>query len=401
MKRIIMIAVVLGCMSKQSFSQESSVNVSVLKNDLVYTSMPEVHGSNVLIQDFKDGYFKFYTVDVQTGTETEIRQHTEYIYPMAFSGKYVAWIECDIEVVRGMTMDTSVQYHVKAMNVDDRTEHLLSTDTLYKEHIAAYGDKVVWTDYRHTVPGDTTVEIYMYDFSRMKESRITEVQGYKAWPHIYKNKIVWQDYRHAETDRNADIFMRDLDSEIETEVCTEGSYQAQPHIWEDKVVWQDYRNAVTEADNADIFMRDLSTGALKEICTVSGYQGTPKIYGNLIVWHDYRNARQDSSNADIYMYDLSEDAEYPVSLNDGYEGEPELWGNTVVWQDYSDLFLYKGIIEEVSSAIVPCYNPSSAEPNASCFYDLTGRKIPRSGIRNKIILKKDPSGLIDRSGVIR
>ncbi|MFP4013354.1 MAG: hypothetical protein ACLFVQ_04660 [Chitinispirillaceae bacterium] len=411
MKRVMMIAAIVSCMSMQVFSQDSPVQVSVFRNDLSLTTMPKLVDGKVLVQDFKDGFYRFYTFDIQSGTPAEVRSHSKYLYPVAFSGTYVAWIECQVKITYGppspgstAIADTSVQYHVKAMNVADRTEHTLSTDTLFKEYIAAHGDKVVWTDYRHMSPGDTTVEIYMYDFSRMEESRVTEVQGYKAWPHIYNNRIVWQDYRHAGTTNNADIFLRDLDSGVETGICTEGSYQSQPHIFEDKVVWQDYRNASTEENNADIFFKDLGTNEIKEVCTVSGYQGTPKVYGNYIVWQDYRNAQQDSSNADIYMYDLSGNTEYHVTKQSGYQGEPVLWESNIVWQDYSDMFLYKGVIDAVSSIsggsrLLPL--PSAISEKPECFYDLSGRRIPRKSIHNRIILKRNPTGSIERFGDIR
>lgn len=403
-------AVVLSSMSMRAFSQDSPVQTSIFNNDLTLTTMPRLVNGRVLVQDFKDGFYKFYMLDIQSGSSTEVRAHSKYLYPVAFSGSYVAWIEYTKSYGHGgmqggpVSGDSLVSYFVKAMNVDDRTEFTLSSDVSYKEHITAHGDKVVWTDYRHMTPGDTTVEIYMYDFSKGEESRVTEVQGYKAWPHINNNKLVWQDYRHAGTTKNADIYMRDLDSGSETEICTEDSYQSQPHIFEDKVVWQDYRHALTETDNADIFLRDLSTGEVKEICTVSGYQGTPKISGSYIVWQDYRNAQQDSSNADIYMYDLSRDAEFHVIMKNGYQGEPSICGSAIVWQDYSDMSLYKGVIDAVSSVsrgnrLLPVHSIITEQPES--FYDLSGRRIPQKNIRNRIILKRNSSGSVERFGNIR
>ncbi len=354
MKALSLSLVVLCCLHLSAHTQNSPVQVEVLFDNLTLTVIPYLHKSTVLFQDFSGGSIRFYTLDIENQKVTEIRRNTNYLYPVAFSGGRVSWIEYSTQTDGGGGArpggTTDAAYHVKSMGLSDKIVTDLTSQTSYKEHIAAHGNRVVWSDYRFFADGDTTVEIYMYDFSTGQERRITEAKGYKAYPHIYGDIIVWQDFR--DTDPGSDhaaIYMFNLKTQTETAVTTHPSYKAQPHVYNNNIVWQDFRNSQQGQKHTDIFMKNLDTGAETQISSeTAGFKNTPKIFNNYIVWQDFRNAQKDSLNADIYMYDLVSKTELPVTNKLGYMGEPSLWNNKVVWQDHSDEFLYIGSITKTS-----------------------------------------------------
>ncbi len=408
MKRIMLVTAVMSFLCFQSYS-ESPVQVSVLKNDLTLTAIPYLYEKTVLFQDYSEGFIYLRTVDIESRQVVNIRKNSKYLYPLAFSGSHVSWIEYTYQIKYGAPKpgspaqaDTLVKYFVKAMNVSDKSESSLTNDTTYKEHIAAYGDKVVWTDYRHFTPGDTTVEIYLYDFTQKKETRITNAKGYKAFPHIYGNKIVWQDYRNAAPgSNNADIYLYDLQSQTEITVTTNTAFQSQPQVFENLVVWQDYRNAGGDEKNADIYLKDLTSGSEKVICSAPGFQNVQKIFGNYIVWQDYRNALSDTLNADLYLYDMSKGEEFPITTKSGYQGEAFLWGNHITWQDYADGFLYLGVISPLSSVHNRVIRSQFGVSEGVQYFGLSGRKMSSEQGPNKLILKLDANGKVKRITEIR
>ncbi|MEM3074576.1 MAG: hypothetical protein QW727_01385 [Candidatus Pacearchaeota archaeon] len=70
----------------------------------------------------------------------------------------------------------------------------------------------------------------------------------QSFPSIYENKIVWTDYRN----RNLDIYMYDISTKKETRITTNPSNQSFPSIYGNKIVWIDERNG-----KADIYMYEL------------------------------------------------------------------------------------------------------------------------------------------------
>lgn len=340
--------------------------------------IPYLHSGNVVLQDFTQGTYRLKLVNVATRNVTEIRNNmTAYLYPVAFGGTHVAWIGYgsgggsipiggdgggigggDIGGSIGggdvIIPTTGAAYHVMRLDVSSKSEKTVSTDTAYKEFVAADGGKVAWTDYRYFSAGDTTVELYLYNGS---ESRITQKQGYKSWPHIRGNRVVWQDYRNAGSTKNADIYLYDLGTRNEKAICTNDRYQDQPCVYDDLVVWQDYRNGTGGDRNADIYLYDLSTNEEIAICTDPAYQSRPKVYGDFVVWHDYRNAGSDTANADIYGYDLANKTEFVVTAKGGYQGPPHLYDGYVVWADYTDNKVYALRAGETASV---AYSPHPA-----------------------------------------
>ena len=348
------------CMSFGAFAL--SVQVSTLFKPGIATT-PLLYDSKVCIEDFVQGSYRLRLVDASSGTAQELRNNmTAYLWPLAYGGTHAAWI--GYSTGSGgpggdpATGGIPISYYVQTINATSKTELKVADNIYYIERLAAAANRVAWTDYRYFTASDTTVEIYLYDFSSGSQKRITSQKGYKSAPYIMGNQIVWQDYRNAAADpKNADIYLYDLGASQEKAICTNSAYQDQPSVYNNIVVWQDYRNAGSNPKNADIYMRDLSTGTERAICTAAGWQAYPRIHGNIIVWQDYRNATTDTANADIYLYDLATNTETAITTKAGYQSEPFLYGSTVVWLDYTDNTIYKAVIS--SSSVKAGFKPST------------------------------------------
>ena len=175
-----------------------------------------------------------------------------------------------------------------------------------------YGNRIVWQDFRNG-----NYDIYMYDLSTSRETRITANESNQTYPAIYGDRIVWQDDRNGQYD----IFMCNISTSEETQISISGRAQ-KPKIYGDKIIWMDYRNRTV-----DIYMHDLSTS--KETRIIS--EGSPEymnMYGNVIVWYDSRYI-----SPDIYMYDISTSKETQITSN-GEATFPNIYGNRIVWQEW-------------------------------------------------------------------
>lgn len=247
---------------------------------------------------------------------------------------------------------------------------------------AIYGDKIVWQDDRND-NGDGNCDIYMYDLSTGKETRITTHESVAAFPAIYGNNIVWQDDRNGNwRHEKSDIYMYDLFTCQETQITADESYSVSPAIYGDRIVWTDYdsihmynlsthketqiiigesmiynpaiygdsivwgdlhiltdgnvsRNinmSDLSTDNEtlvrDIYLYDLSTHKKTQI-TANGSAAFPAIYEDRIVYEDWRNG-----NSDIYMYNLSTSQETQITTNESDQNSPVISGDRIVWKDY-------------------------------------------------------------------
>lgn len=238
------------------------------------------------------------------------------------------------------------------------------------ENLAIYDNKLVWTNYEN----NGFIDIYMYDLSAKKESRIT-TKSYAFLSCIYGNRIVYlnnsngegrqyvymydlstkKDTRisHSGEAQNlaiynnrivwstnlvgnpSNIYMYDLSTNKETQITTSGvAYN--PAIYGDRILWMsdiNWGNGGVYAQG-NIYMHNLSTGKQTKIttsgtvCLPTGSEPCADIYGDRIVWTDHR-----SGDLDIYMYDLSTKKETRITKNPSDSRNPVIYGNNIVWQD--------------------------------------------------------------------
>ena len=210
------------------------------------------------------------------------------------------------------------------------TETRITTNESAQSNPDIYKNLIVWQDERN---GDENADIYMYDLSTSKETRITK-SGSAMDPAIYGNRIVWMDGRNGgslDADSwpvgNWDIYMYDLSTSTEYQITTNELMQKDPDIYGDRVVWTDERNG-----NSDIYMQNLSTSKQIRITTNASEQYHPKIYSNTIMWEDLRNGNDENFNYDIYMYDLSTSTETGIVTNEFYrEHTGNIYGKKIVY----------------------------------------------------------------------
>ena len=179
-------------------------------------------------------------------------------------------------------------------------------------HPDIYGNRIVWQDFRNG-----NYDIYMYDLSTSRETRITANESNQTHPALYGDRIVWQDDRNGQYD----IYMYNIPTSKETQISSSGRAQ-RPKIYGDRIMWMDYRTR-----NQGIYVHDLSTS--KETRIIS--EGIPQFInmeGNLIVWDDLRYI-----SPDIYMYDLSTSTETQITSN-GKATFPNVYGDRIVWQEW-------------------------------------------------------------------
>jgi beta propeller repeat protein len=211
------------------------------------------------------------------------------------------------------------------------TETQITNDGSDQEDAAIYGDKVVWLDHRNNKEDSLYGDIYLYNISTHKETRIT-TSGSAMYPDIYGERIVWQDNRSG----NDDIFDYDLSTCKETQITTDRSDQWSPDIYGDRIVWLDNRNG--DYDYYDIYMYDISTHKETQITTYKSDKFNPGIFGDRIVWADNRNRINwangtSDGNWDIYVYNLSTFKETQITTDQSCQNYPSIYGNRIIWVD--------------------------------------------------------------------
>lgn len=206
------------------------------------------------------------------------------------------------------------------------TEIQISTggEAPYGSSPAIYGDKVVWQDSRNHFGNQGTDDVYMYDISTKKETRITTpTDGLGGRPDIYGDRIVWFDWRNGRH-----IYVHNISTYNRSKISVNESAST-PLIYGDKVVWQDWRNG-----DWNIYMYDISTSKETRITTNESVPGGFDIYGDKIIWQDFRNGKNYESS-DIYMYNFSTSKEDQITIGRSVY-DPKIYGDRIIWQDYRD-----------------------------------------------------------------
>jgi beta propeller repeat protein len=352
-------------------------------------SNPDIYEDRIVWTDWRngDGYSNsdIYMYDLSTSTETQITTNNSNQWAPAIHGDRIVW-----------TDERNGNLDIYMYNLSTSTETQITTNESNQDGPAIYGDRIVWLDERNSgsVPDDGFggFDVYMYDLSTKKETRITK-STIAANPDlgvtvdIYDNKIVWgpdmdgsnisvydlstgrqenvgsalQLYNIAfsgnrivgtnnREGREGVVNMYDLSTATETKITANFSAYGGPDISGNRIVWPDFRNS-DQPGELDLYMYDLSTSTEARITTSKSVAwSTPSIYGDRIVWCDERNG-----NGDIYMFTLDSDevppqvdnetdvgngtdnetegAETQITTNNSNQLNPDIYGERIVWQD--------------------------------------------------------------------
>jgi len=233
---------------------------------------PAIYGNKVL---YVHNDTEIYLYDLSTQKKILLHSDTPFdVGEPAIYGNLVAW-----DYVMPDALDSTIITY-------DLNTHQSDSFGMGAWEPAIYNKKLAYVCYNDI---DLGFDVVVRDLSTSQDTFITD--GGTAYNvDIYGNKIVWDDKCNG----NWDIYMYDLSTKKETRITTSSSDSRFPMIYSNNIVWQDNRNG-----NWDIYAYDLKTH--QQIHTTDkSDQIAPAIYDNKIVWTDYRNGKPD-----IYMGTIS------------------------------------------------------------------------------------------------
>lgn len=301
------VAVVLFFLFISSTATASIVETRITTHGTA--SDPDIYGNTIVWRDTRNGNSAIYAMDLSNKKETLITGESDQINPAVYGNKVVYVLNNTVYIydlsthkktsISNGDFDSVAIYENKIIINSQvgiwmhdistqQTTEIYSRSGYETGHPAIYGNNVVWEGN----PGENGfVDIYKCNLSTSKKSKISNSK--KAYnPEIFGNKIVWQEKHNG----NFDIYMYDLSTTKETKITTNSSDSINPVISGNNIVWQDNRNG-----NWNIYAYDLITH--QQIHTThKSNQVTPAIYGNKIVWTDYRNGQY---KPDVYMGTIS------------------------------------------------------------------------------------------------
>jgi beta propeller repeat protein len=322
-------------------------------------SNPDIYEDRIVWIDWRNGNADIYMYDLFISTETQItNDEADQLNPDIY-GDRIVWQD---------SRNGKSDLYMFNVSTSKETRITTSGSVYYGSEI--YGDRIVWMDKRNSgsAPDDGFggFDVYMYDLSTKKETRITKSTipdnpDLNVFVDIYDNKIVWgpdmdgsnisvydlstsrqenvssalQLYNIAfsgnrivgtnnREGREGIVNMYDLSTATETKITSDFSAYGGPDISGNRIVWPDSRNSDLPPDSGselDLYMYDLSTSTETQITTSKSVAwSTPSIYGDRVVWCDERNG-----NMDIYMFTLASDevpelpvADFSANITGGY-----------------------------------------------------------------------------------
>ncbi|WP_164888552.1 hypothetical protein [Methanosarcina sp. MSH10X1] len=289
-------------------------------------------GDMVVWEDYRnaDGYEStdIYAYNLSTGQETKITSNTSLKYSPVIYGDKIAWED-----------NRNGNWDIYLYNLSTSKETRITLNESDQYAPALYEDRLVWLDGRngggsldvdHWPEGNW--DVFMYNLSTSKGTRITTNESWKTFPAIYGDKILWVDGRngeplHSHQIVDGDLFMYDLSTSEETRLVSNVSSDTKPDIYGDRIVWGDDRN-----QNSDIYMYDLVNSTEVQITDNESEQWRPALYEDRIIWTDYRNGNG-WDNPDVYMYNLSTSEEMQITTSESEQWADDIHSDIVVWTD--------------------------------------------------------------------
>ncbi len=274
---------------------------------------PDIHGTQIIWEDFRNGNWDIFTYNMLTAVETQITSDSSTQNRPAIYDNIIVWQD-----------NRNLNWDIFMYNLSSGTEIEIVINLSGQSNPVIYGNTICWFD------GRDNADIFSYNISTNDETPLPiNTDNNIANLAMFGDQIVWQEYISG----NWDINLYNLTNNTEITIHS-SSHQQSPSIYSDKVVW------THGLSGADIHLYNISTGNETPICTAPEGQHHPGIYSNYIVWEDYRN----SNWADIYMYDLFTNTEIPICTNPDIQLSPKMDKDFIVWENTKngnrEIYLY-------------------------------------------------------------
>ena len=288
---------------------------------------PDIHGDNVVYNDFRTGSWQIYLFNLTTKQETRITNDS--LQNPRISDRAVVWND-------SRTGTPHIYFYDLVTGVQKAVDNVPSD----QECPAIDGTKIVWNDTRDRIDPNNDIgsAIYLYDIATGVETRITDFTTGKLCPDISDNHVIWQDYFSGHY-FESEIYMTDIPTGHVT-VITGPLFEPnagliRPRVQGNTVVWTNYN----DPSHPDIYMYDIPSGTSTRLTgngTAIGAAGSNSavVYGNIIVF----------AQVGLYWYNLVSGELEPVTNGNWSQTHPAIYQNRIVWQDYrngiSDIYMY-------------------------------------------------------------
>lgn len=234
----------------------------------------------------------------------------------------------------------------------------VTSDAANQEYPATDGLQIVWQDDRN---GDW--DIYGYDLATSTETLIYSGAGDQQRPVVSGNWVVWQDAQNG----NWDIYAKDLTSGTLYPVTTHERDQLHPALDGTLLYWEDYRHGLGDIYRLDLAalaaggqVADLETRLTFDLDT----QIAPVAQEGTLLWTDQRDAQQE-----VYRLNGSSEGQR-LTYGSGDRKQPALQDGLLVYSDFaagsSDPNLAYIDLNGGNGALLSSHTARQEEPALGC-----------------------------------
>lgn len=188
------------------------------------------------------------------------------------------------------------------LNSNERTKLVEQKSGEYTgiSYVDASEEYLIWLEEFWEERGRFGKKIHALNLKTKREIILGEFKGVFGLPRLYKDKVVWENFdiinpeKPALTYQDFDIYLFDLSTEKKSKIISGKGAQTTPNIYDNYITYVDHTDSSYKIYN--IANQEIQT--IKPHRVFSPYNGV-KIHNNTIVWTDHKDCNETSD--DIYM----------------------------------------------------------------------------------------------------